>query len=68
MIPSEEHLTEIGTYSSRRWYIIGLDQAALGEDAGAETSFRNALLLPDSFMSHHMAREGLTALLSTTRR
>ena len=67
-IPFPEHLTEIGAYSSRRWYVIGLDQATLGEDAQAETSFRNALLLPDSFMSHHLARAALASLQSTAHR
>jgi tetratricopeptide (TPR) repeat protein len=66
-IPSAERLTEIGTYSSRRWYAIGFDQATLGNVAQAETSFRNAFLLPDSFMSHHLARAGLASLQSSGR-
>jgi len=61
-IPSPEHLTEIAAFGSRRWYIIGLEQSALGENAAAAQSFRNALLLPDSFMSHHLARAGLASL------
>jgi len=66
-IPSPEHLTEIAAFSSHRWYIIGLDQAALGEDAQAERSFRNTLLLPDSFMSHHLARAALVSLAVADR-
>lgn len=61
-IPSPEHLTEISTFGGRRWYIIGLEQAALGENSAAAQSFRNVLLLPDSFMSHHLARAGLASL------
>lgn len=61
-IPAPEHLQEITAFSSHRWYVIGLDQAALGDSAAAEKSFRNALLLPDSHMSHHLARTGLASL------
>jgi tetratricopeptide (TPR) repeat protein len=61
-IPAPEHLNEITAFSSHRWYVIGLDQAALGDSAAAEKSFRNALLLPDSHMSHHLARAGLATL------
>jgi tetratricopeptide (TPR) repeat protein len=61
-IPSSGHLSELPAFSSHRWYVIGLDQAALGDLIAADKSFRNALLLPDSFMSHHLARAGLASL------
>jgi tetratricopeptide (TPR) repeat protein len=61
-IPSPDHLTNIDDFSGHRWYTIGMAQAALHENAQATQSFRNALLLPDSFMSHHLAREALASL------
>jgi hypothetical protein len=61
-IPSPDHLTNIDDFSGHRWYTIGMAQAALHANAQATQSFRNALLLPDSFMSHHLAREALASL------
>jgi hypothetical protein len=61
-IPSTEHLTNIDDFSGHRWYTIGVAQASLHENAQATQSFRNALLLPDSFMSHHLTREALASL------
>ncbi|WP_158786669.1 DUF5107 domain-containing protein [Granulicella sp. L46] len=60
--PAPEHLTESAAFSSRRWYVIGLDQMALGDTTAAYKSFSNALMLPDSYMSHHLARAGLASL------
>jgi hypothetical protein len=61
-IPSREHLTNIDDLSGRRWYTIGMAQSSLHENLEATQSFRNALLLPDSFMSHHLTREALASL------
>lgn len=61
-IPSTEHLTNIDDFSGRRWYTIGMAQSSLHENLEATQSFRNALLLPDSFMSHHLTREALASL------
>jgi tetratricopeptide (TPR) repeat protein len=61
-IPSTDHLTNIDDFSGHRWYTIGMAQATLHENARATQSFRNALLLPDSFMSHHLTREALASL------
>jgi tetratricopeptide (TPR) repeat protein len=61
-IPSTEHLTNIDDFSGHRWYTIGMAQATLHENVHATQSFRNALLLPDSFMSHHLTREALASL------
>jgi tetratricopeptide (TPR) repeat protein len=58
-LPGAEHLTEIGSYSSLRWYTIGVTQAALHQGTAARESFRKSLLLPDSFMSHHLTRAAL---------
>jgi hypothetical protein len=67
-IPASDHQYEITAFSSHRWYVIGLDQAALGDSAVAEQSFLNALLLPDSHMSHHLARIGLASLPASPAR
>jgi tetratricopeptide (TPR) repeat protein len=61
-IPTAEHLTEIDNFSSQRWYVIGMLQAELHLDAAARQSFANAILLPDSFMSHHFARLAMETL------
>jgi hypothetical protein len=58
-LPGAEHLMEIGSYSSLRWYTIGVTQAALHQGTAARESFRKSLLLPDSFMSHHLTRAAL---------
>jgi hypothetical protein len=42
----------------------GLLLAALSHTADARQRFREALLAPDSFLSHHLAREALDALAS----
>jgi predicted Zn-dependent protease len=60
-----EHLTEISDYSGSRWYNIGMTQAALHQDVDAKKSFRNSLLLPDSFMSHHLSRVASSSLYPT---
>lgn len=61
-IPATEHLTEISDYSGLRWYSIGMMQAGLHQDAAAKNSFKNSLLLPDDFMSHHLSRIALQSL------
>ncbi|WP_213803544.1 DUF5107 domain-containing protein [Granulicella sp. dw_53] len=57
-----EPATEINDYSGARWYAIGMIQTALHQAAEAERSFKNSLLLPDTFMSHHLSRVALAAL------
>jgi tetratricopeptide (TPR) repeat protein len=44
------------------WYNIGLLQAALQRNGEARESFKKALILPDTRMSHHLAREALGEL------
>jgi tetratricopeptide (TPR) repeat protein len=46
------------------WYNVGMLQAALQQNDAARESFRKALILPDSRMSHHLAREALGELSS----
>jgi tetratricopeptide (TPR) repeat protein len=60
-LPAAGHLTEISNFSGLRWNTIGMTQAALHRDAEAKESFKNSLLLPDSFMSHHLSRAALAA-------
>ncbi len=65
-IPDAEHLTEISDYSGLHWYKIGTMQAGLHQDAAAKESFKNSLLLPDDFMSHHLSRVALQSLSSSS--
>jgi tetratricopeptide (TPR) repeat protein len=51
-----------GANSGSWWYNIGLLQAALQQNNEARESFREALILPDTRMSHHLAREALGEL------
>jgi len=67
-IPAPDHLTEIDDFSSQRWYAIGMLQAEAHQYAGARQSFTNAILLPDSFMSHHLARVAMKALPGIAKR
>ena len=61
-IPTPEHLTEIDSFSSQRWYVIGMLQVEAHQYAAARQSFTKAILLQDSFMSHHLARVALKEL------
>lgn len=60
-LPVRGDLKENSDYSGSRWYAIGELQAALNRQAEARESFGKALLLPDSFMSHHLSRVALAA-------
>ncbi len=44
------------------WYNMGTIQAALNNKDQAKEAFNNALLLPDSMMSHHLSRAALADL------
>ena len=67
-IPAADHLTEINDFSSQRWYAIGMLQAEAHQYAAARQSFTNAILLPDSFMSHHFARVAMKDLPEMAKR
>jgi Flp pilus assembly protein TadD len=67
-IPAPDHLTEINDFSSQRWYAIGMLQAEAHQYAAARQSFTNAILLPDSFMSHHFARVAMKDLPEMAKR
>jgi tetratricopeptide (TPR) repeat protein len=57
-----ESRADTGDSSGSWWYGIGLLQAALNRNEDARKSFDKSLLLPDTHMSHHLAREGLIEL------
>jgi len=58
-LPASANLSAENEYTSSHWYAIGELQAALGQPVQARESFRKALLLPDTLMSHHLARAAL---------
>jgi hypothetical protein len=61
-LAAAESSAETGVNSGSWWYNIGLLQAALKRRERARESFDKALILPDTHMSHHLAREALAAL------
>ncbi len=46
------------------WYDIGMLQSALNRKEQARESFEKALLLPETYMSHHLAREAIAEISS----
>jgi hypothetical protein len=44
------------------WYNVGLLQAGLRQNDKARKSFKKTLILPDTRMSHHLAREAMGEL------
>lgn len=54
--------SEAGDNSGSWWYRVGLLQAALQRNGEARESLRKALILPDTRMSHHLAREAMGEL------
>jgi tetratricopeptide (TPR) repeat protein len=57
-------LSDRSLYGSYHWYGIGLLQSALNQRGQATHSFENALILPDEWMAHHLARVALEQLMS----
>ena len=57
-----ESRAETGSSSGSWWYSIGLLDASLHRNPQAREAFEKALALPDTHMSHHLAREGLAAI------
>ena len=51
-----------GSHPASWWYNVGLLQAALHRKEQARHSFEQVLVLPDTQMFHHLAREALTEL------
>ncbi len=56
LLVAAESRADTRSDSSLWWYQVGVLQQALQDETQAQQSFRKALLLPDSHMSHHLAR------------
>jgi tetratricopeptide (TPR) repeat protein len=54
-----ERSTDTSAFTGWWWYNIGTIQAALHHSDQAREAYDKALLLPDSLMSHHLARAGI---------
>ncbi len=61
-LAAAETSAETGVNSGSWWYRLGLLQAALKRSQQARESFDKVLILPDTHMSHHLAREALAEL------
>ena len=61
-LAEEQGLMHTRTYQGFWSYDIGMLQAALNQKDRAKETFERVLILPDSHMSHHLAREALTEL------
>jgi len=64
-LTSAKRTRDTSSYTGWWWYNIGTMEAALNHKDEAETAFKNALLLPDSMMSHHMSRAAMAALAAS---
>lgn len=60
-LTAAESRQQTSTYSGLWWYNLGLLQAALHQNDARE-SFEKVLALPDTHMSHHLAREALAKI------
>jgi tetratricopeptide (TPR) repeat protein len=61
-LAAAESRAETGASSGSWWYNIGLLEAGLKRNEDARRSFDKTLILPDTHMSHHLAREALIGL------
>ena len=61
-LASAQRVKDTSSFTGWWWYNIGTMQAALNHKDRAREAFNNALLLPDSMMSHHLARVALAAM------
>ena len=61
-LASAERTKDTSSFTGWWWYNIGTMEAALSHKNDAKKAFKNALLLPDSMMSHHMSRAAMAAL------
>jgi tetratricopeptide (TPR) repeat protein len=58
-LASAERVKDSTAFTGWWWYNMGTIQAALNNKNQAKEAFNNALLLPDSMMSHHLSRAAL---------
>jgi tetratricopeptide (TPR) repeat protein len=63
-LPAAENQLAAGSHPASWWYRMGMLQAALDRKEQAKQSFEQVLLLPDSHMFHHLAREALAELFA----
>jgi tetratricopeptide (TPR) repeat protein len=61
-VASATRVKDTSAFTGWWWYNIGTMQAALNHKDQARDAFNNALLLPDSMMSHHLSRAALASL------
>jgi tetratricopeptide (TPR) repeat protein len=61
-LAAAENRAETNSSSGSWWDTIGFLQTTLNRKREARESFQKALVLPDTHMSHHLAREGLAEL------
>ena len=61
-LAAAQRVKDASAFTGWWWYNIGIMQAALDCKDQAREAFRNALLLPDSMMSHHLSREAIADL------
>jgi len=59
---SAKKIRETSSYAGWWQYNIAMTEQALSEKAAADADFRKVLLLPDSLMSHHSARQSLATI------
>jgi tetratricopeptide (TPR) repeat protein len=60
-LASAQRVKDTSSFTGWWWYNIGTIQAALGHKDLASQAFNNALLLPDSMMSHHLSRVAMAS-------
>jgi tetratricopeptide (TPR) repeat protein len=61
-LAAAQRVKETSAFTGWWWYNIGIIQAALDRKDQARDAFRNAILLPDSMMSHHLSRAAMADL------
>jgi tetratricopeptide (TPR) repeat protein len=61
-LASAQRVKETSSFTGWWWYNIGTIQAELNHKDRAREAFNNALLLPDSMMSHHLSRAAMAAI------
>jgi hypothetical protein len=61
-LTAAENQAATGSHPGSWWYNTGLLQAALHRNEQARQSFFQVLILPDTHMYHHLAREALAEL------
>jgi tetratricopeptide (TPR) repeat protein len=61
-LTTAQRVKDSSSFTGWWWYNIGIMQDALGHKEQAREAFKNALLLPDSMMSHHLSRAAITEL------